>query len=1594
MKRETQQKISEYQAILPGLKEKFIAMIALLVIGASMLTTVSFAWTTLSTKPEVSNISTAIVSNGNLEIALASGTELVAPGATQLGDTNLPILDRNTTWGNIVNLSDSAYGLSNMVLRPALLYESDLLNSPLRAAVYSADGRVSGMDSSFRYAKWTTYDDGHESEFVLTDQYGLRAITSTIMSGDLTGFNKDQLEYLEAMDKANGLAVDAYMAIVKNESYMNSLVTLMGHYMTARMNDDTSINNPSFDAADAANLRDTFGAFIDALEVEQQYFLAAANYQIFLQAPYAETANWDITLEQLLDGVTGTSGNSVTSVKTGITGSNNSEIVVKLYGLAANINDMKVVKEGYDALVTLCANGGPFTWSESNINSILSKLVNVATCEVYNSESGTVVIGSMSATDAMGYLGKSDNEAIITNGVLFNYEERTGADMSLSSYTKDRTIKVTVKRYGITLRDQKVTASLRTSADMKGYPADRSLAEELLPGAQTNANAGSVQLRADATYGYVIDFWIRTNAVGSYLNLEGNVLTEDEIVAVTGKDPDGNEVQLYTVTETIEGEEDTLTRDVYVRYEIRGNPVYAADGTTITDFTESDTGSHIVENWYYYDTGTEYSYFRMRTASAEAGTGTWYKIVTTEAEDGTVTETIEVVTDMNEPKKKVEIHKNVIGYEGENRVWDEDDSALIGTDTNSTTQGSGSCYVFYADTAEDQEKGLDLLGALRVAFVSSDGHLLTEAYLDTEHYYSDSGKIIVPLVLSGDNLVKNEETGEVFNVITRLEQNEAVLISAIVYLNGYQVTNEDVLATSDIEGQFNIQFGNTIIDVNLDPIPNEKLESERLTLSASIDKTEFDYDTDSNFTVNVTADIDGVTPNSVEAFFVRTITSTQGVKLETFSFTGSDGNWTGQYNFTSPGVYVLRSLRIDGIEYDLPVNSRPTVTIKGFAIKGIDWDESGSFHRFMTSAGSVSTGLRVTIGAVPEKRPTSVVARFHNAADNTNTYATLRYDPTGDKWEGTITFNTSGEYVLDMLTIDGNQTAVDANMQKTADVICGMKVAVYTTSPQLPKRIVLEEGVSTDDELNLKMQVKLLDNNGNAIDAVSDVRLYYGRKNWVSDEVGMDADMEWNSTTGYYEGILKAQEGDYEFLRVSVGNSEITNATVAPAFSILEVKVPKLLQGASTRYQFGSAAFQVQMDAPDSAEIQAVIVDSNGGEIIVDQSGKTGNMWAFELVESGTFYIKELRLKGCYNANGDFLDPEGEEFYTISVNSAEDAAQGTYKSGTVVSVVKDFNVEVATQDQTIEGGAFLEAQTWQNTVTITPDMAGADVDISDVKLTFQYSSANMQAYGGYSTTDTAGLLDAVAESILGEGQVLDGNNQFTIELTENADGTFAIDRTLTYAGDYTLTKVEFTATLGAKSETVTMEVDSTGKFTNEMGQDLSMLVKVKSIMPTVTIASISPSGTHKSLNDDGDVTVTSSISGNTATVYCEEKTNGSNAKITTWPSVTLELNNLSHLSGVSATMVFTKTGGGDVLMYPSANDSRFATNQTSAFTWSSSTTTCQRYVGHYTEGSCSGVAKSGAGTLTASSFTFDYNGITYSVNLGYTITINNPTLTT
>jgi hypothetical protein len=127
-----------------GTKKKLMAAVVMLVISAIMLTSASYAWFTISTNPEIKGMTTQVVVNENLEIALASTDVSTIPGTTAQGDTG-----KQYTWGNIIDLTptgtvgaqpETAYAALVKTLRPVTLnttLDPDVFQYP----TYGADGR-------------------------------------------------------------------------------------------------------------------------------------------------------------------------------------------------------------------------------------------------------------------------------------------------------------------------------------------------------------------------------------------------------------------------------------------------------------------------------------------------------------------------------------------------------------------------------------------------------------------------------------------------------------------------------------------------------------------------------------------------------------------------------------------------------------------------------------------------------------------------------------------------------------------------------------------------------------------------------------------------------------------------------------------------------------------------------------------------------------------------------------------------------------------------------------------------------------------------------------------------------------------------------------------------------------------------------------------------------------------------------------------------------------------------------------------------------------------------------------------------------------
>lgn len=1533
--RESKERIIEYTKALVGLKEKVVAVAILFAVSAVMMISVSFAWLAISQNPELSGVTTSIAGNGNLEIALATGSSSAStkPAESAVGDSNKPLVDKNITWGNLINLSDPVYGLDQLVLRPAMLNESGLKTTPLYGAEYTADGRISKLNSNFAFATWVeSTEAGIDSRFEISDLLGVRAITSTKMAEEkgYAYYLQTEKEYAESL---NIMAQNMYINMTNNRNYMQSLATIMGTYMTARLNasqGDESLTNPTMDKGDIENLRDMFAEFIVVMDKEAEALAALANFQQYVnnKGYYLEGTETPAYIEYTAESLIADQGNLATKN-------------IQITDFASFISDYNLLKTDYENLVNICELA-TIKWADDStgvkLSSIIDRFVNIGECTI----DGTP-IKNIGASNASGYLNKSCN-ALITNGILERFEKRTGAKMYVGSdYNNGKGVQVsaTVKR-GITIPG-KIYALISTSAEAPSH-----FYTDIEYGMSRNTG-GTAKLQAKDTFGLAVDLWVRTNQLNSYLTLQGNVLIKEETVRATGTAKDGNEVELYTFTQTVTSEDES------------GEEVTQDFSFDVYKLTEDGT-----EKWYRLSNHAE---------------------LTAEEMNG------------QEPTPKMIVIETVIGYEGDNRVWE----GSYGLSVNSTTQGSGSCYVYYADTPEDQARSLELLKSMKVAFVDGEGNLLAMADMDTAHFYADNGKVIVPLVLRSDSIAIEDHAGNTTYAITTLERNVPTRITAIVYLDGTQLTNEDVLASADIQGQLNIQFGTA---VSLVPIENEELMSKEVFVSANVSDDSFDYDTatsENPMTTTVTVNVGEAEPKTVTAFFIRSISSSQGSRETVMNFTpNGDGTWSSDYTFTSPGNYILRSVQLDGVDYDL--NTRLTVTVTGFSISSLTWEEA-THALIMTAGKSKTIPLAVKFATDdPEKLPTTVQGRFLRNDDGTAVSINFTYNSITNTWIGNANFVTSGEYTLQYLVLNGEYVELEESLRKYATVYLGMKVRVIANCETDYKYIPSE---MPDSLKNAFMQVIIMDDNDEEIaglDATNDIVLKY--KLNTSNVTKMETSLIWNASSEYYEGTfdtISAGVGVFVFESVFVGNNEITVATSSPTFVSRSPEPPAYYDHATVAEQFApvnsSATMNVQLSYSASADgTTATIVqldadgnficDADGNPIYYTVSGSIGsafesedglpiNNWFFAVpnnnsgTQDGYWQLVSVHIWGVYNEQGSLYTQDQPLVFDDEVLSDNNKTR----------VVATITIKFAENQSKDFSGNFMDSYTVSGiNVSIFDFENKAIKNIRDVTLIYDYDG-DTDGYGGYTSASILAI-DAFATINLVQGSGSDA-----IKFTQNAD------LTLQYAGCYTPSVFSFF--VGTKEY----------KFTAKLGDaydDLPYNVPAFSVYskaPSATITAISPTGenptgityTIKDLGWRGkEPTFATKDSlksnldqdNNTATLYAVASADNSTQRHGTFtrPTITIKIDGISNeydatiiLPAGSADSDITSSCTGNKNITMTLGSVKQINKWTSNFIL---THTLDAYYGH--------------GEQTISTMTVSKNGVNYTIYLEKPIVIINP----
>lgn len=1539
---ETQKNIRAYKRALPELKERVIAVALLLLMSAAMMTSATFAWITLSRAPEVSDVTTTVAANGNLEIALVEpgGSE---PAESAVGDSSAAlgqtIVKANLTWGNLVNLSDESYGLNNIVLRPALLGNAnDLVSQPLKGVDYSADGRLQEyFNEDYQFANWTILDDGNGFfKYNMTPQYGVRAISSIKYEYK----NNTYFGYTQIRNRASGIrdnVIAGYDEITGNKTYINSLAGLMGDFMTDQLNDsDTDVSAYIKDLYNMlyrvyglmAGSADREYCFEDALAelANAQVYMNYRGTEEYKQHLYTKETLMAATSEELkADGVSLSSLASYKTLKT--------NVEKLLYGTNPDTNDClydyyRVVYpnliEGTDQVDESYDSGKAVKRSE--VMPYIDLMVNIASTQITcEGETNTVAELTASKSKAASLLGKQV-DGVITKGYLKDFEQLTGGRLDA------RNVKVSA----FYMIQVDITAkTIRTSA-AEPYAFTKDLTDADTAAA---ADKGDYTGVAKDTYGMAVDLWVRTNAADSYLVLEGNVLTETEIVRATDIDKNGNEVELSTVTITSKytdesGTEQTMTEDltVYILVEDGKEAIYRADAHALV-YKEGD-----------------------------------------ELPEGQT---------ISEPKPLMTENVKIIGYEGENRIWNSEEDIFLNTD--STTQGSGSCYVFYAEDPAQQENGLRLLSNLRVAFVDNNessptrGKLVALARLDTDNPYEENGKVTIPLVLMDDGSANLTKTESDELAILRMKQNVPTKLLTLIYLDGREVSNAEVLAANEIHGQLNVQLGSTAI---LTPIDDEELEAATRTISASIKKTNdssygdnenpitFDYDKATEpMTVNVKVVVEGDNPANASAFFMRKVNATQGSREENFVLQRSqteEGVYYGTYTFTSPGNYILRTVMLDGIDYSLPADDDPAtdkeyprVEISGFGIDSVSLTYDGvavtePVKTIMVSEKLVNADLSLSFSTDQNKLPRSVQLQFAKD-DGTQVTAIMAYDASGT-WHGTATFTSSGEYTLKYVILDGEYTELDPMDQKVLDISMGLKVRITDEPGSL--RDKLWDGTP----YSIPMYVEIFNDADEKVPHLTGVKLNYGVGKSVID--AMDPDVKWDAVRNRYAGnILISGPGIYNFISVTVGGNEL-KATIEtppkynctspnpPAYHdaqpmegmdyILDKNLDNITVGVRLEEAQAAMVTAIFQNAEDGQEYRSEQVTQFGAATFED--GVPISEFKFKIPktnktpgQTGDWTIKRLELVNVFANDKMYL--EGDP---LIMHLTHDPA----KNDLHVKVA-GLKVGIKTADEVREyTGSFMESKdTAALTITVTDHKDRVlEVPLSDITLQYQLKKDSWVEKGGYKA--------AHLDDLNGAGET----DTYTLKNSDGKTYTQSAMK-LIYAGVYEPYNMTFTV----DGEKIT--------YTAAQMKDMGM--------PTYTLTTDQPTVSIKGRTTYGD----SSTNGNTVTVYFDHTTEKScgityhNYKHT---SVTLGLLGIGKAS--SATLNFAESTGATVQLYTQKDSNGETLNRVDNYSWSADGD-CLRWVGYLNQVTGNDQITP-AGTLTANQLI-----LTDSSNQTYTFTI-------
>lgn len=446
-------------------KRKLAITLASLLLCLAVLISASYAWFSLSRAPEITGIDTHIGSNGSLEIALLSDATYMDPSTirSMIGDSAVvqDITASNLVWGNVIDLSDESYGLSQISMIPSRLNVTPgtetgnvVTSNMLSIPNYNLDGRLAEFNANTVSA---TFGDSGFTYTTGIQGYGVRGI------GTISHMTAQQ----SALARSRSLVrsyQSASISATASTWRANGGGLLDIYYRRYYLGSD------EFNDSDVAVIRDTAVRMRGALG----YIDAALRQGVVGYA--ASTISDENTFKTVRSSVENTATPLSVLIKAvpGLPGD-----------FSAWITRIETDKAAMQSVVAACdlLTGGSYTWEQ--IAPILDKVV--AGDEVYLGEN---------------LLATADAFAAMTDDNVLTLSPDAGVMADVADYSGDYNVFFTYS--------ENVNVEVTSSSIVYTYYLDE--VADILENRQAAAGDDTVtDVQLDDVFGYAVDMAFRCN---------------------------------------------------------------------------------------------------------------------------------------------------------------------------------------------------------------------------------------------------------------------------------------------------------------------------------------------------------------------------------------------------------------------------------------------------------------------------------------------------------------------------------------------------------------------------------------------------------------------------------------------------------------------------------------------------------------------------------------------------------------------------------------------------------------------------------------------------------------------------------------------------------------------------------------------------------------------------------------------------------------------------------------------------------------------------------------------------------------------------